>query len=97
MFEQYSDINSLETPPAVSPAVPWYRRTDRHDQANCRFPQFDAANKEYFAARFSQANNKSRNFRETSPVISRCQTDKRQAKQYNHRNSLRTVLGEKIN
>jgi hypothetical protein len=56
MFEKYSNI----------------RRTDRCDEANCRFWQFDAPNKEQFVSSLSQTHKlsttKVRNFAEPRPL-----------------------------
>jgi hypothetical protein len=61
-----------------------YRGTDRHDEANSRFSQFDASIKEPFYVRFNQTqsvNNTISNFHGNSPVSSRSKPNGRKAKE----------------
>jgi hypothetical protein len=67
MFEKYSNVKCHEIPSAVSWIVPWYRRTYKHDEANCRYSQFDAPKKEPFVSIFNQRTQVS-NFAEHHPL-----------------------------
>jgi hypothetical protein len=49
MFEKYSSIKFHEIP-----SMRTDRQTDRHDETNSRFSQFDTPNKEPFLSIFSQ-------------------------------------------
>jgi hypothetical protein len=79
MFEKYSSTKFHEIPSMRTDG-----QTDRNDEANSRFSQFDAPNKEPFLSIFSQTqsvNNTSRKFRGNSPVSSRSKPGGQQAEE----------------
>jgi hypothetical protein len=67
MFEKYSSTKFNEIPSTRTDG-----RTDRYDEANSRFSQFDASNKKPFFVHFSQTQKLSitqaGNFAETPPL-----------------------------
>jgi hypothetical protein len=75
-----------------------YNRTDRHDEANCRFSQLAAANKQLFVSSFSHThspNNKTTKYRRPSPDSSRYKSGGRQQGNKIVAISLETTLVEK--